>query len=144
AIQTQRAIRRGILAKSAGSEIQCLLCQPEARSIDLPPVWVTAKPPNSSSTRLARRFPSNYEREIYLDAMCPICIAMAREGDASGGDPPESDIPGSSDPPPESWLVAGPRNITGVIRAVAVHPTDPNQILAGSERGGVWRTFDGG
>jgi len=53
-------------------------------------------------------------------------------------------------PPPtplprcEQWVNIGPANVTGVIRALAVHPTQPDIMCAGSAYGGVWRTVDAG
>ena len=53
-------------------------------------------------------------------------------------------------PPPtpaprcEQWVNIGPANVTGVIRALAVHPTQPDTLYAGAHLGGVWRTIDGG
>lgn len=42
------------------------------------------------------------------------------------------------------WFNIGPRNINGRIKAIAVHPTDPNTVFAAAASGGVWRTTDGG
>lgn len=42
------------------------------------------------------------------------------------------------------WLIEGPTNIGGRINAIAVHPTDANTIYAGSSRGGIHKTTDGG
>jgi photosystem II stability/assembly factor-like uncharacterized protein len=43
-----------------------------------------------------------------------------------------------------NWTQAGPGNIGGRIRSVAVHPTDVNIVYIGSVGGGVWKTLDGG
>ncbi len=42
------------------------------------------------------------------------------------------------------WRPLGPRNLGGRIRALAQHPTDPREMLAGSGQGGLWRTRDAG
>jgi photosystem II stability/assembly factor-like uncharacterized protein len=53
-------------------------------------------------------------------------------------------------PPPapaprcEQWVNIGPANVTGVIRALAAHPAQPDTLFAGAQMGGVWRTIDGG
>ena len=44
----------------------------------------------------------------------------------------------------EHWVNIGPANVTGVIRALAVHPTRPDTLYAGAYLGGAWRTIDGG
>ena len=43
-----------------------------------------------------------------------------------------------------NWIRTGPRNITGRIRALTVHPTNPLIMYAGAAAGGVWKTTDGG
>ncbi len=57
-------------------------------------------------------------------------------------------------PPTGPWAEVGPSpiiengtatgltfgNVAGRISAVALHPTDPNVVLIGSSRGGIWRT----
>ena len=43
-----------------------------------------------------------------------------------------------------NWIPTGPRNITGRIRAVAVHPTDPTIMYAGAASGGVFKSTDTG
>ncbi len=45
---------------------------------------------------------------------------------------------------PGSWTWLGPGNIGGRIRAILVHPTNPNTIWAGTATGGVWKTTNGG
>lgn len=42
------------------------------------------------------------------------------------------------------WYSVGPRNVNGRVKSVAVDPTDPNTVYAGSAAGGVWKPFDGG
>jgi hypothetical protein len=42
------------------------------------------------------------------------------------------------------WLPAGPRNINGRIRCLAVDPRDGQIVYAGAADGGVWKTTDGG
>jgi photosystem II stability/assembly factor-like uncharacterized protein len=43
-----------------------------------------------------------------------------------------------------AWSELGPYNIGGRINCIAIHPTDPDIILAGSAGGGVFKTSDGG
>jgi photosystem II stability/assembly factor-like uncharacterized protein len=43
-----------------------------------------------------------------------------------------------------NWIPTGPRNITGRVRAFAVHPTDPTIMYAGVASGGVFKSTDGG
>ncbi|HEX4910720.1 MAG TPA: hypothetical protein VFV64_08160 [Permianibacter sp.] len=42
------------------------------------------------------------------------------------------------------WQWQGPGNIGGRVRAVLVHPDNPQKIWAGSVSGGIWFTEDGG
>jgi photosystem II stability/assembly factor-like uncharacterized protein len=42
------------------------------------------------------------------------------------------------------WTEAGPTNIGGRVRAIAVDPNDPEVIYIGGAYGGVWKTTDGG
>jgi photosystem II stability/assembly factor-like uncharacterized protein len=42
------------------------------------------------------------------------------------------------------WYSIGPRNVNGRVKALAVHPTDPNTLYAGAAAGGVWKSVDGG
>ena len=34
--------------------------------------------------------------------------------------------------------------MNGRVKALAVHPTDPNTVYAGAASGGVWKSVDGG
>ncbi|AFH50099.1 Hypothetical protein IALB_2396 [Ignavibacterium album JCM 16511] len=43
-----------------------------------------------------------------------------------------------------SWTQVGPSNVGGRIRAIAVHPSDPNVVYLGAVAGGVWQSIDGG
>ncbi len=43
-----------------------------------------------------------------------------------------------------SWSQVGPSNIGGRIRAIAVHPSDPNTVYLGAVAGGVWKSTNGG
>lgn len=45
---------------------------------------------------------------------------------------------------PTSWQWLGPGNIGGRVRALVIHPTQPNTMFAGAAAGGVWKTTDGG
>jgi hypothetical protein len=42
--------------------------------------------------------------------------------------------------PSNTWTSHGPVNITGRIRALAMHAADPNTIYAGAASGGVWKS----
>lgn len=42
------------------------------------------------------------------------------------------------------WLSLGPTNIAGRVRSLAMDPTRPDILYAGSAGGGVWKTVDGG
>ncbi|HWI93040.1 MAG TPA: hypothetical protein VNT20_17305 [Flavisolibacter sp.] len=42
------------------------------------------------------------------------------------------------------WYNAGPRNINGRVKCLAVHPTNPDIVYAGAASGGVWKTTNGG
>ncbi len=42
------------------------------------------------------------------------------------------------------WYSIGPRNVNGRVKALAVHPADPNTVYAGAASGGVWKSSDGG
>jgi photosystem II stability/assembly factor-like uncharacterized protein len=42
------------------------------------------------------------------------------------------------------WYCIGPRNVNGRVKSLAVHPTDPDTVYAGSASGGVWKSTDGG
>jgi photosystem II stability/assembly factor-like uncharacterized protein len=50
----------------------------------------------------------------------------------------------SNSPEVLSWTQLGPGNIGGRIRAIAVHPTDPNTVYIGAVAGGVWKSVNGG
>lgn len=41
--------------------------------------------------------------------------------------------------PPDSWLSIGPKNFAGRTIALALDPTDPNILFAGSASGGLWK-----
>ncbi len=43
-----------------------------------------------------------------------------------------------------SWTEVGGSTITRTVIAVAIHPTDPNIVLAGTSGGGLYRSTDGG
>lgn len=42
------------------------------------------------------------------------------------------------------WFTIGPRNVNGRIKALAVHPTNPDILYAGAASGGVWKSTDRG
>ena len=43
-----------------------------------------------------------------------------------------------------TWTTLGPGNIGGRIRALSIHPTRPNTMVAGGVSGGIWTTTNGG
>jgi hypothetical protein len=43
-----------------------------------------------------------------------------------------------------SWTSIGPTNAPGRVKAIAIHPTEPNKIWIGTGNGGIWRSTDGG
>ncbi len=43
-----------------------------------------------------------------------------------------------------TWRWLGPGNIGGRIRSLAISPTDPDTMFAGSVGGGIWKTTNGG
>jgi photosystem II stability/assembly factor-like uncharacterized protein len=45
---------------------------------------------------------------------------------------------------PSSWTWRGPGSVGGRIRAMLIHPTDPNRMWIGSAGGGIWKTTNGG
>jgi photosystem II stability/assembly factor-like uncharacterized protein len=45
---------------------------------------------------------------------------------------------------PTGWQWLGPGNIGGRVRAIVVHPTDPQTLWLGSVSGGIWKTTNGG
>jgi len=45
---------------------------------------------------------------------------------------------------PDSWEPLGPGNVGGRIRAIVIHPTNPNNMWIGSVSGGIWRTTNAG
>jgi photosystem II stability/assembly factor-like uncharacterized protein len=46
--------------------------------------------------------------------------------------------------PCQTWTNLGPRNVTGRVGTLAIHPTNGNILYAGTTGGGVWKTTDGG
>jgi photosystem II stability/assembly factor-like uncharacterized protein len=44
----------------------------------------------------------------------------------------------------QDWCSVGPRNVSGRIKSLAIHPVEGNGVLAGAADGGVWLTQDGG
>jgi hypothetical protein len=43
-----------------------------------------------------------------------------------------------------SWTALGPGHAGGRIAAIAIHPTQPQRMWAGSPGGGLWRSDDSG
>ena len=43
-----------------------------------------------------------------------------------------------------SWVPVGPNNIGGRVRSIAVHPTNPNILYAGSVSGGIFKSTNAG
>lgn len=42
------------------------------------------------------------------------------------------------------WYPAGPYNINGRVKSLAIHPTDNDVLYAGAANGGIWKTTNGG
>ncbi|MCB0670175.1 MAG: hypothetical protein KDC80_30320 [Saprospiraceae bacterium] len=42
------------------------------------------------------------------------------------------------------WTELGPKDFSGRVRAIAVHPTDPNILFVGGVSGGIWKSTNGG
>ncbi len=64
-----------------------------------------------------------------------IKIMGPKSGAIAGYDPSGTGSP---------WFPIGPRNVNGRVKALAVHPSDPNTVYAGAASGGVWKSVDGG
>ncbi len=45
---------------------------------------------------------------------------------------------------PASWEWLGPKNYSGRIRSIVIHPARTNELLAGAASGGIWKSTDGG
>ncbi len=58
-----------------------------------------------------------------------------RSGSIAGYDPAGAGSP---------WYSIGARNVNGRVKALAVHPTNPDIVYAGAASGGVWKSIDGG
>ncbi len=43
-----------------------------------------------------------------------------------------------------SWENIGPYNVGGRIKAIAIHPTNPDIVYFGAAAGGIWKSIDGG
>ena len=43
-----------------------------------------------------------------------------------------------------AWTWLGPGNVGGRVRAILIHPANPNILWAGSVSGGIWKSTDGG
>ena len=63
----------------------------------------------------------------------PVLDLGVRRGDGGGGDAGIS-----------NWEWLGPGNIGGRVRALLIHPGDPDILWAGSAGGGIWKTTNGG
>src|SRR5262249_8102061 len=44
----------------------------------------------------------------------------------------------------QNWIPTGPRNFSGRIVSLAIHPTNPDTMYAGAASGGVFKSLDGG
>lgn len=69
-----------------------------------------------------------YKREM-IERVGPESGAIAGYDPAGAGSP---------------WFLIGPRNVNGRVKALAVHPTQPDTVYAGGASGGVWKSTDGG
>ena len=68
--------------------------------------------------------------------------ALMRRAMARGGN--ETDAMTVAGLQPGDWISVGPGNIGGRIRAIAIDPTNANNIWLGSVGGGIWRTTNAG
>jgi photosystem II stability/assembly factor-like uncharacterized protein len=71
----------------------------------------------------------------YVHKMRLIAAAGRKTGEIAGYDPAGAGSP---------WFPLGPRNVNGRVKALAVHPTQPDTLYAGAASGGVWKSSDGG
>lgn len=84
------------------------------------------------------KIPEGAEMRAWLHAkQMPIDASAWPTGDAD----PSQQIAGIN---PTGWQWLGPGNIGGRVRAIVIHPTDPQTLWLGSVSGGIWKTTDGG
>lgn len=57
---------------------------------------------------------------------------------------PDLKLPDEWPMPKGRWESLGPDNVTGRIKALAIHPENGDILYAGAAGGGVWKTIDGG
>jgi hypothetical protein len=62
----------------------------------------------------------------------------------AAGAPAGAAVPGLAGLARDRWQWLGPGNIGGRTRAIVIHPTQPQRMLAASAGGGVWFTENGG
>lgn len=70
-----------------------------------------------------------------LGAMTPLALIAAA---------PSPPLPRTAGLAPTRWVWLGPGNVGGRTRAIVIHPTSPERMLAASAGGGVWFTENGG
>jgi photosystem II stability/assembly factor-like uncharacterized protein len=68
-------------------------------------------------------------KRLLIERAGPMSGALAGYDPAGAGSP---------------WFLIGPRNVNGRVKALAVHPTNPDTVYAGTASGGVWKSVDGG
>ncbi len=73
-------------------------------------------------------------------ALHPLALVCAEPPPAAGAGP----LARAAGLAPQRWQWQGPGNIGGRTRALVIHPTQPQRMLAGSAGGGVWFTENGG
>jgi photosystem II stability/assembly factor-like uncharacterized protein len=78
--------------------------------------------------------------EIRYDAL----IRAKEQLDAKRNLQNKESFDGISDAGIWDWEWLGPGNIGGRIRALLIHPTDPNIMWAGAAGGGIWKSTNGG
>ncbi len=102
------------------------------RSTDGGNTWsrVNLGPPAGEITASARTY-------VFAPSDSNIRYASFGSWDASGGFYRTTD--GGA-----SWTEVGGSTITRTVIAVAIHPTNPNIVLAGTSEGGLYRSTDGG
>jgi photosystem II stability/assembly factor-like uncharacterized protein len=105
--------------------------------------------PNNARARLDAWLTTLPLEEITEGATRPAVTAMAA-GRAAAAAPgsravrPAAAVGALDHGARANWIPTGPRNITGRVRALAVHPNDPTIMYAGSASGGVFKSIDGG